>query len=156
LKKFLLIFNILNTALYFIIYAYFDYILQNLSFLVLAPALISFLKILFLIIIGFSIGLIISIIRGFDGVKSIFDYKAFIWLAIIPAIMLILSGGQITDFIVLKFFNSNKKLSELVFYFFSRDYIWSLLIGIFAGVSIKLCFKKSKHIKILNNFEVKQ
>lgn len=155
MKKFLIIFSVLNTFLYFVIYSYFDYILENLPALILSSGLISFVKILFLIAVGFSAGLIISVIRGFDGSKSTFDYKSFFILVAVPVIMLLLSGGQITNFIVVNFFGANKKLSELVFYIFSRDYIWALLTGIIAGTSIKLSFKKSKHIKITNSWEVK-
>ena len=155
MKKFLIIFSILNTILYFIIYSYFDYILENLPALIIPAALISFIKILFLVAVGFSVGLIISVIRGFDGSKSTFDYKSFFILVAVPSVMLLLSGGQITNFIIVKFFGANKKLSELVFYIFSRDYIWALLTGIIAGTSIKLSFKKSKHIKIINSWEVK-
>ena len=141
--------------MYFIIYSYFDYILGSSASFVLPAGLISFLKILFLIAIGFSSGLVASIIRGFEGVKSTFDYKMFMMLAIIPVIMLLLSGGQVTNFIIVRFFNANKKLAELAFYLFSRDFVWSMLTGFFAGVCVKLRFKKTRQLRITNNWEVR-
>jgi len=155
LKKLLLIFSIINAGLYFIIYSYFDYILGSSPGVVMPALAISFIKILFLIAIGFSAGLTVSIIRGFDGIKSTFDYKMFMMLSIVPLIMLLLSGGQVTNFIIVRFFNANKKLAELAFYLFSRDFIWSMLLGFFAGVSVKLRFKRSRQLRITNNWEVR-
>jgi len=155
LKKLLIILSIINAGLYFIIYSYFDYILESSAALVMPALAISFIKIIFLIAIGFSAGLIVSIIRGFDGAKSTFDYKMFIMLAIVPVIMLLLSGGQVTNFIIVRFFNANKKLAELAFYIFSRDYIWSLLTGFIAGTCVKLRFKRIRQLRITNNWEVK-
>ncbi|MHB1345983.1 MAG: hypothetical protein ACYCXK_00690 [Candidatus Humimicrobiaceae bacterium] len=155
MKKLLITFSIINILFYFIIYSYFDYILGSNTSFVLPAGLISFLKIIFLIAIGFSAGLVVSIIRGFDGVKSTFDYKMFIILAIVPLIMLLLSGGQLTNFIIVRFFNANKKLAELAFYLFSRDFVWSMLTGFFAGVCIKLRFKRTRQLRITNNWEVR-
>ena len=155
LKKLLIAFSVINAGMYFIIYSYFDYILESSPALVMPASAISFIKILFLIAIGFSAGLIISLIRGFDGVKSTFDYKMFIMLSAIPIIMLLLSGGQVTNFIIVRFFGANKKLAELVFYIFSRDYIWALLTGFIAGVCIKLRFKRNRQLRITSNWEVK-
>lgn len=156
LKKLLIAFSVINAGMYFIIYSYFDYILESSPALVMPASAISFIKILFLIAIGFSAGLIISLIRGFDGVKSTFDYRMFIMLSAIPIIMLLLSGGQVTNFIIVRFFGANKKLAELVFYIFSRDYIWALLTGFIAGVCIKLRFKRNRQLRVTSNWEVKQ
>ena len=155
LKKLLIAVSVINAGMYFIIYSYFDYILESSPALVMPALAISFIKILFLIAIGFSAGLIISLIRGFDGVKSTFDYRMFIMLSAIPIIMLLLSGGQVTNFIIVRFFGANKKLAELVFYIFSRDYIWALLTGFIAGVCIKLRFKRNRQLRITTNWEVK-
>jgi len=154
LKKLLISFSIINAGLYFIIYSYFDYILENFQSLIMPASAISFIKILFLIAIGFSAGLVISLIRGYEGVKSTFDYKVFIMLAAIPLLMITLSGGQVTNFIIVKFFGANKKLSELVFYFFSRDYIWAMLTGFIAGTCTKLRFKRNRQLHIANNWEI--
>lgn len=156
LRKLLIAFSIINTGLYFIIYSYFDYILENSSALIIPALAISFIKILFLIAIGFSAGLIISLIRGFDGVKSTFDYRMFLMLSIVPVVMLLLSGGQVTNFIIVRFFSANKKLAELVFYIFSRDYIWALLTGLIAGVCVKLRFKRNRQLRVTSNWEIKQ
>jgi len=155
LKKLLIAFSIINAGMYFIIYSYFDYILESSPSLVMPALAISFVKILFLIAIGFSAGLVISLIRGFDGVKSTFDYRMFIMLSAIPIIMLILSGGQVTNFIIVKFFSANKKLAELAFYIFSRDYIWALLTGFIAGICVKLRFKRIRTLRITSNGEVR-
>jgi len=155
LKKILIIFSLINAALYFIIYSYLDFILENLPSLAIPSGAIILIRILFLIAVGFSVGLVVSLIRGYEGIKSSFDYKTFILLSIVPLIMLILSGGQITNFIVTKFFGANKKLSELVFYIFSRDYIWSMWIGVVAGTSIRLRFKRNRQLRITNNWEIK-
>jgi hypothetical protein len=155
LKKLLIAVSIINAGLYFIIYSYFDYILENSQSLIMSALAISFIKILFLIAIGFSAGLIISLMRGFEGAKSTFDYKMFIMLSIVPVVMLLLSGGQVTNFIIVRFFSANKKLAELAFYIFSRDYIWALLTGFIAGVCVKLRFKRNHQLHITNNWEVK-
>jgi hypothetical protein len=155
LKKLLIAVSIINAGLYFIIYSYFDYILENSQSLIMSALAISFIKILFLIAIGFSAGLIISLMRGFEGAKSTFDYKMFIMLSIVPVVMLLLSGGQVTNFIIVRFFSANKKLAELAFYIFSRDYIWALLTGFIAGVCVKLRFKRNHQLRITNNGEVK-
>jgi hypothetical protein len=155
LKKLLIAVSIINAGLYFIIYSYFDYILENSQSLIMSALAISFIKILFLIAIGFSAGLIISLMRGFEGAKSTFDYKMFIMLSIVPVVMLLLSGGQVTNFIIVRFFSANKKLAELAFYIFSRDYIWALLTGFIAGVCVKLRFKRNHQLRITNNWEVK-
>lgn len=155
MKRFLIIFSLINAALYFIIYSYFDYILGSLPSLVIPPGVITLLKILFLIAVGFSIGLVISLIRGYEGIKSSFDYKAFIILSAVPFLMLVLSGGHITNFIITRFFEANKKLSELVFYFFSSNYIWSMWIGVVAGSSIRLRFKRNRQLRITNGWEIK-
>jgi len=155
LKKILIIFSLINAALYFIIYSYLDFILENLPSLAIPSGAIILIRILFLIAVGFSVGLVVSLIRGYEGIKSSFDYKTFILLSIVPLIMLILSGGQITNFIVTKFFGANKKLSELVFYIFSRYYIWSMWIGVVAGTSIRLRFKRNRQLRITNSWEIK-
>ena len=151
MKKLLIAFSIINLGLYFIIYSYFDYILENSPALLMPASAISFIKILFLIAIGFSAGLVISLIRGYEGVKSTFDYRMFIMLAILPAVMLLLSGGQVTNFVIVRFFSANKKLAELAFYIFSRDYIWALLTGFIAGTCVKLRFKRNRALRITSN-----
>lgn len=149
MKKFLLVFSYLNIILYVILFGLFDYILESLSTVTIAPAMISFIKILFVVIIGFSIGFIISILRVYDGMKSYFDYKNFLILGIVPLLLLILSGGQITNFIITNFLNGSKKISELTFYLFSRDTIWSLWFGVAIGSSIRIQFKSQRQLHII-------
>ena len=155
MKKFLLIFSYFNIVLYIIIYSYFDYMLTNLPSFVISAGLISFLKIIFLIAAGFSIGLIVSLFRGWDGMKSAFDYRIFILTAFIPFLMLVFSGAGISNFIITAFFNSNKKLTELFFYLFSRDFIYALWLGVACGANIKIRFKRNRQLRISSNWEVK-
>jgi len=127
--------------------------LENIPSLILSPGLITTIKILFLISTGFCIGIVISMLRSYEGTKSIFDYGIFLKIGILPFILLILSGGQITSFIITYFLGGSKKISELAFYLFSRDAIWAIWFGIAIGVSVKLSFKRQKHIRITDTFE---
>ena len=78
--------------------------------------------------------------------KSHFDYKFALIVGILPFIFLILSQGAITNFIIVKVFNSNKQISEFVFYFLSRQIVWAMWLGFALGTSVRLDFKrKSKH-----------
>ncbi len=149
LKKFLIVLSYINIILYIVLFGLFDYILESLLTVTIAPAMISFIKILFIIIIGFLIGFIISILRVYDGIKSYFDYKNFLILGIVPLILLILSGGQITNFIITNFLNGSKEISELTFYLFSRDIIWSLWLGVAIGSSVRIQFKTPKQLRIM-------
>jgi hypothetical protein len=69
--------------------------------------------------------------------------------------MLLLSGGQLTNFIIVRFFNADKKMAELAFYIFSRDYIWALLTGFIAGICTKLRFRRNRQLRITNNWEIR-
>ncbi|MCL4376995.1 MAG: hypothetical protein M1409_01235 [Actinobacteria bacterium] len=105
-----------------------------------------FLKIVILIIIGFLISLIVLLFLRINLEKSFFDYKLFLIAGILPFIFLILSQGSITDFVIMKFFHASKQASEMAFYFFSRQIIWSLWLGFAAGASVRIAFKKKlKH-----------
>jgi len=155
LRKFLIIFSYINIILYLVLYSLFDYMLENTPSLVLPPGLITTIKILFLISAGFCIGIVISILRGYDGMKSSFDYSIFLKIGILPLILLVLSGGQITSFIITYFLGGNKKISELAFYLFSRDAIWAIWFGISVGISVKLRFKRQKQLRITDTWEVR-
>jgi hypothetical protein len=124
--------------------------------LTMSGGAITTIKIIFLIATGFCLGIVISILRGYDGMKSVFDYRAFLIIGILPFILLILSGGQITNFIITNFLGGNKQISELAFYLFSRDIIWAVWFGISIGVSVKLRFKKQRQLRITDTWEVRQ
>jgi hypothetical protein len=78
-----------------------------------------------------------------------FDLKVFLIVGVIPALALILSGTGVVNLMVTKLFSSNLTISDLVFYFFSNNYIWSLWLGVSVGSSVRLRFaskeKKFKH-----------
>ena len=106
----------------------------------------AFLKLVVLIVVGFLIGLIVSLMTRVQVEKTFFDYKIAIVAGIIPFILLILSTGIVTDFIVSGIFNSNRQVSEFVFYFLSRQIIWTLWLGFALGASVRVSFKKKlKH-----------
>jgi len=147
LKNFLLIFSFINAILYILVYSYYDYILGLFGEISISAGFLSFLKILILIIVGFLIGLIAALLLNLKIDRSYYDYKTLIIIGIIPFICLILSEGTITNFFIIKFLNSSRQVSELVFYLFSRQIIWTLWLGFSIGSSIRLSFKRkiSKH-----------
>ena len=131
---------------YLLVYAYFENIMGLFGNVNVAGGWLTFLKILDLIIVGFLIGLIVSMLLRLSIVKSFFDYRMLLIVGILPFIFLILSQGQVTNFFIVKLFNSSRQISEAAFYFFSRQIIWSMWFGFAIGVSIRLAFKKKlKH-----------
>jgi hypothetical protein len=60
-----------------------------------------------------------------------------------------LNSTGAVNLIVTRFFNSNLTVSDLVYYFFSNNSIWSLWLGISIGSSVRLRFvskdRKFKH-----------
>lgn len=147
MRVFLIIFSAANTILYILVFAYFDYILSIFGSTALSPGLISFLKIVFLIVIGVCIGFLISLILRERPEKTYFNYKLFLIIGIVPFICLILSEGTITNFIITRFFGSNKRLTELVFYLFSRQVLYSIWLGLAAGVSTRFGFNPKRQYK---------
>lgn len=146
MRIFLLIISFLNTVLYILVYAYYDYLLNLFGEMLLSEGFLNFIKLLLLIIVGFCIGLSMSLLLRLDLYKSYFDIRNFVIIGFIPVICLLLSEGTITNFIITKFFGSDKKLTELVFYLFSRQIIWTLWFGFSIGSSIRINFKKKlKH-----------
>ena len=147
MKNFLLIFSFINAILYILVYSYYDYILGLFGEISISAGFLSFLKILILIIVGFLIGLIAALLLNLKIDRSYYDYKTLIIIGIIPFICLILSEGTITNFFIIKFLNSSRQVSELVFYLLSRQIIWTLWLGFSIGSSIRLSFKRkiSKH-----------
>jgi hypothetical protein len=160
MRNFLIILSFINVFLYLLFYSYYDNIFDIFGNSNTSSAGLVFLKVVILIAIGFLIGLIISLLLKLNIDKSFFDYKQFIIAGILPFIFLILSQGSITDFVIIKFFHANKQVSELVFYFFSRQIIWSLWLGFATGASVRIAFKKKiKHglnYYIIDNVEQKQ
>jgi len=146
MRIFLIVIAFINTMLYLFVYAYFENIMGLFGNVSVAGGWLSFLKILDLIIVGFLIGLIIAMLLRLRIEKSFFDYRMLLIVGILPFIFLVLSGGQVTNFFIAKLFNSSRQISEAAFYFFSRQIIWAIWLGLAIGVSVRLAFKKKlKH-----------
>ncbi len=151
MRVFLIIFSFINAFLYLVFYAYYDNILNVFGSSNTSAGWLVFLKIVILVVIGFLIGLIVSLLLKLNISRSFFDWRLLLIVGIVPFIFLILSQGGITNFIVIKFFNANRQISELLFYFFSRQIVWSLWFGFSIGASVRIAFKKKlKHEAIYN------
>jgi len=150
LRIFLIIFSFINTFFYLLIYSYFDNILELFGAMNISSAGFNYLKLFILLIIGFCIGLTVMFMLDLNLGRSSFSFKNLVLVGIIPFIFLILSEGTITNYIINNLFNSNKTISELVFYLFSRQTIWSLWLGFAIGTSIRVSFSKReyKHISV--------
>ncbi len=139
----LIIFSFINIALYYTAYAYFDNIISALAVYNLPVSLLNFLKFIIILILGFMIGflIVISMKRGWR--KNYFDIKTFLLAGCIPAVALLLYKTGFVNMIVSRLFNSNLTVSELAFYFFSRETIWTIWLGVAIGASVRLKFKSS-------------
>ena len=142
MRLFLVIMSFITAFLYFLIYALYDNILAVFGSFNVAGALSSFLKIFVLVIVSFLIGLIVIMLLKIRYEKSHFDYRFALVVGILPFIFLILSQGAVTNFIIVKFFNSNRQISEFVFYFLSRQIVWAMWLGFALGTSVRLAFKR--------------
>ena len=146
MRLFLVITSFITAFLYFLIYALYDNILAVFGSIDVTGAFISFLKIFILVIVSFLIGLIVILLLKIRYEKSHFDYRFLLIVGILPFIFLILSQGAVTNLIIVKVFNSNRQISEFVFYFLSRQIVWAMWLGFALGTSVRLSFKrKLKH-----------
>jgi hypothetical protein len=150
LRIFLIIFSFINTVFYVFVYSYFDNILDILEITSLSSTAVNYIKLAALLVVGFCIGITVMLILRLKIKKNLFSFKNLLIVGIFPFICLILSEGTITSFIINKFFNSSEKLSELAFYLFSRQTIWSLWLGFAIGSSIRFSFlkKEYKHLSV--------
>ena len=135
--------SFINIILYYTAFAYFDNIMAALAGYNLPVGFLNFLKLFIVFILGFMIGFLISI-----SIKSVvninyFDIRVFLIAGCIPAIALILYNTGAVNLVVTKLFNSSLTASELAFYFFSRETVWAIWLGISAGASVRLKFKSS-------------
>jgi hypothetical protein len=138
--------SFITAFLYFLIYALYDNILAIFGSIDVTGAFISFLKIFILVIVSFLIGLIVILLLKIRYEKSHFDYRFLLIVGILPFIFLILSQGAVTNLLIVKVFNSNRQISEFVFYFLSRQIVWAMWLGFALGTSVRLVFKrKLKH-----------
>jgi hypothetical protein len=146
MRLFLIITSFITAFLYFLIYALYDNILAIFGSIDVTGALISFLKIFILVIVSFLIGLIVILLLKIRYEKSHFDYRFLLIVGLLPFIFLILSQGAVTNLLIVKVFNSNRQISEFVFYFLSRQIVWAMWFGFALGTSVRLAFKrKLKH-----------
>src|SRR4030043_425929 len=150
LRRFLIIFSFVNTVFYVLVYSYFDKILEVFGVTGLSSIATNYIKLAVLLIVGFCIGMMVMLILRLKIKRSLFSFKNLLIVGIFPFICLILSEGSITSFIINKFFNSSERLSELAFYLFSRQTIWSLWLGFAIGTSIRFSFlkKEYKHLSV--------
>ena len=149
-KFFLIAFSFVNIILYYTAFAYFDNITDALVIYNLPSGFLNFLRLFIVFILGFVIGFLIAISTKVMVSTNYFDIKVFLIAGCIPALALILYSTGAINLVVNRFFNSNLTISELVFYFFSRDTIWAIWLGISAGASVRLTFilqpkKRFKH-----------
>ena len=146
MRIFLIIFSFINAFFYFVLYANYENIIAMFTGINLSTGALSFLKTIILLVFGFLIGLIISFLSRPGSASSFFDYRTAIIAGIFPFLFLILSQGAIMSFITVNIFGANRQISEFVFYFLSRQAIWTMWLGIALGVSVRIAFKKKlKH-----------
>jgi len=142
MRIFLIVFSYVNLFLYILIYSLYDNIAPLVGLTSLSTGAQSFLKVSLLVIAGFFIGLIASLFRKGRSSRSSFDYSLFLLLGLAPFVMLLLSEGSMTDFLIRVFFRSSKALSEAAFYVFSRTAIYALWYGLSIGISVTVGFKE--------------
>ncbi len=150
MRIFLIIFSFLNSVFYILIYSYFDKILEILGVTDLSPIASNYIKLAALLVVGFCVGAGAMLVLRLKLKRSLFSFKNLVITGIFPFICLVLSEGSITGFIISRFFNSSAELSELAYYLFSRQAIWSLWLGFAIGSSIRFSFRgrKYKHVSI--------
>ncbi len=149
MRVFLTVFSFINIILYYAGFAYFDNILDAFAGYNISAGYLSLLRYFIVFIIGFMIGLLIILTMKPKAKRNYFDIKVFLIVGFIPALALILNGTGAVNLIAVKFFGTDLTVSDLVYYFFSNNIIWSLWLGISIGSSIRLRFavkyKRFKH-----------
>jgi hypothetical protein len=138
MRTFLIVFSYINLFLYILIYALYDYIAPIVGFAALSTGAQSFLRVLLLVVAGFFIGLVASLFRKARSSRSSFDYNLFLLLGLAPFILLLLSEGSMSSFLIRVFFRSSKSLSEAAFYVFSRTSIYAVWYGLSIGLSVTI------------------
>ena len=142
MRLFLVITSFITAFLYFLVYALFDNILAIFGSIDVTGAFISFVKIFIVVIVGFLIGFIVILLLKIRYERSHFDYRFLLIVGILPFIFLILSQGSITNLLIVRLFDSNRQISEFVFYFLSRQIVWAMWFGFALGTSVRLAFKR--------------
>jgi len=146
MRVFLIIFSFINAFLYFLLYAYYENILGLFGTSGVTSGFLGFLKTVILLIVSFLIGLIVSLLLRMNIAKSFFDLRLALIVGIIPLFFLILSQPAVSNFILVKIFKSSGSISDFIFYFLSRQIVWTMWLGFAIGASVRLSFKKKlKH-----------
>ncbi len=143
MRIFLIIFSFINIILYYTAFAYFDNITAALAAYSLPAGFLSFLRLIIVLILGFMIGLLIILSMKPIVNRNYFDIKTFLISGCIPAIALLLYKTGLVNTVVTELFNSSLTISELAFYFFSRETVWGLWLGISMGTSVRLKLRAS-------------
>ncbi|MEA2016413.1 MAG: hypothetical protein U9O59_06910 [Actinomycetota bacterium] len=144
MRLILIIFSFANIVLYYTAYAYFDNIISALAVYNLPAGLLNFLKFFILLVLGFMIGFLIVVSIKQGWCRNYFDLKAFLLVGCIPAVALLFYKTGLVNMVVSRLFNSDLTVSELAFYFFSRETIWAIWLGISIGASLRLKFRPSQ------------
>jgi hypothetical protein len=142
LRKFLITVSFVNSLLYFAIYAYFDTIMGIIGPTALSAGLQSFLKVLILAAAGFCTGLIPMLMLAPGMKRSRVDIKNLILLGIVPFMLLMISPGPVSGFIIKNIFSGNESIRELLLYLISRQSLWSVWLGFALGTSVRISFRK--------------
>ena len=143
MKFFLIVASFVNIILYYTAFAYFDNIIDALVVYNLPVSFLNFLRLFIVFILGFMIGFLIAVSTKSRVNMNYFDIRVFLIAGFIPAMALILYKTGMVNLAVTKIFNSSLTASELAFYFFSRETVWAIWLGISAGASVRLKFKSS-------------
>lgn len=144
MRLFLKIFSFINIFLYYTAFAYFDNITGALAAYKLPAGFLNFLRFIIIFLLGFVIGFLIILSMKSGEDRNYFDIKALLIAGCIPAAALILYKTGLVDLVVTRLFNSNMTVSELAFYFFSREIVWAIWLGISVGTSIRLKFRPAE------------
>ncbi len=145
MRIFLIVISFINTLFYMLVYAYYDNVLSMLGNISISVGLQNFLKTLILLIVGFCIGIMVMLLLNKKSGRSSFDLKNLILIGIVPFMLLILSSGPVSSFILSRLLAGNEKIQELVFYLLSRNVLWSVWFGFALGTSVRPSFEKRRN-----------
>jgi len=142
MRVFLIIFSFINAFLYFLLYAYYDNILGLFGSTGVASGFLVFLKTLILLVVSFLIGLIVSLLTRMKVARSFFDLRLALIVGIIPFIFLILSQPGVSNLMLAKIINPGGAAGDFVFYFLSRQIVWTMWLGFAIGASVRIAFRR--------------
>ena len=145
MRIFLIVVSFINTLFYILIYAYYDNVLDILGATAISADMQNLLRTLVLVIAGFCIGITVILLLDLKTDRSRFAVKNLFLIGIVPFILLVLSQGPVSSFIISRLFSGSEKIQELVFYLLSRNVLWSVWFGFALGTSIRPVFGKIRH-----------